>query len=167
MKNTDLKTAIKTLRAERTTHATRIEQIDAALAAMDPLLPTRAVKVVKKARKKKRVPKPERQARQVDHPRQPAPTPARVGLAHEAKAIDATKGSDWDASARRVGILDLIRKAGVTGLEGGELKAKTPSLKPGDRQNALQQLKQQGKIRRDGRTWVLASSPTEQPDPDE
>lgn len=173
MKQPELKTVIKTLRAQRQTHVERIDQIDLALAALLPLLVQRSVAVAAKPKKK---PKPERRPR-ILPPKRPAP-PANVGLAHEAKVTIPNHNvpvpeprilpMNGEPSARRVAILDFIRKAGVTGLTAGELKSKTASLKPGDRQNALQQLKQLGKIRRSGQSWVLATerSPTDLSEPD-
>lgn len=84
--------------------------------------------------------------------------PTRKATKRSATVVKrAPVAESGDAHERRMVLLDLIRKAGAAGLTTAELRQRGPRMKPGDRQNALQRLKQSGDIKRQGNTWLYQS----------
>lgn len=73
-----------------------------------------------------------------------------------APALTASAGDQGDAAARRELLMNAILKSEF-GLTGGELAARFPKMTGQDRRNALQTLKEKGKIRRAGNAWVAAA----------
>lgn len=87
---------------------------------------------------------------------QPLPIERRNKPEQRARTTRPVVGEPSEAAVRRDVLLTLIEKA-EHGLTAADMRKATPKMEAHDRGNALNALKQAGKVKRAGNTWVTAA----------